>query len=86
MALAVCVVDVAAHLQVLVDLGGDVGTSGETLVVGVDDDTVDVSITERNVILCLIVATIHGNAVLLTKSGTSHLILPVNGLALAIKP
>ena len=84
MTLAVGVVDITTDFQVFVYLGADISTGRETLVVSVDNKTIDVVVTEREVVLGLVVATIEGNAVLLLEGCTGHLLLPVDFLALAI--
>ena len=78
------VVDVATDFQILVHLGADIGTGGETCVVGVDYKTVDDVVAKREVVLGLVVAAVEGSTVLLLERCTGHLLLPVDFLALAI--
>ena len=72
------IVDVTTNLQVLIHLGAKIGTRSETLVVGINNDTVNIEPTERQVILCFVATTIYANAILLTQGSACHYILPVN--------
>ena len=84
MALRVNVSEVTTELKVLVDLSLYVTTEVETVGISVDNETVVVEITNREVVLALVVTACSRKTILMTESRASHLVLPVDIVALAV--